>query len=207
MIIVEVYTHSGPYQVTTQARTLKEGITEVMTSLENNRNDLELLDGSLLYIPRTDVVISYRAYEMQDTGYSIDLAEINQELKDGGVSLFNATTEYLGNKVKFKGYQLTRQESAPYTFYIVQEINGEPAYDRLAAEKLKKVFDDWATLNAPGPWLLITPPAQLSNMEEALEYLKDYVAETSPEYKAKVKTAKAWGGWAGDAERGGGNGL
>lgn len=202
MIAVELYTHSGPYQVMTTGQTLKAAIEDVRTSVENNRNNLELLDGSLLYLPRTDAVISYRAYEMQDMGYSIDPTESNQEPEDGGVLMFHATTEYLGNKVRVKGWKLTQQEPTSRTYYIVQEINGEPAYDRLAAEKLKKVFDDWATLNAPGPWLLITPPAQLSSMEEALEYLKDYVAETSPEYKAKVKTAKAWSGWTSDTEKG-----
>ena len=109
---------------------------------------------------------------------------------DGGSCTF------LGHKLRLKGQAY---EKDGFTYFLPMEINDQPALNVLGRDKLEELTYYWASSQGydPKTYSILMPAQQLPDYEEAVEYIRDYVAEVEEgqEYEPKAPNAKAWQGW------------
>jgi len=192
MIKAEIRTDAGNYIVNIEAKTLREAWEIVDDTIKAG---MPFEGDEFLVIGPGASIKHIRIFEAYDDIPFMQPEEVGLPAPPTGPYIFTTDRcEFLGHKIVIKGQAI---EKDGHTWYLPMEVNDEPALERLSAEKLEEFLVYWnmskgETYNS---FTVVVPPAQLPDYEEALEYLKDYVEETTPAYEPIDKNAKAWQGW------------
>lgn len=197
MIKAEIRTDAGDYKIPLPfATTLKEG-WKIVTEAIKAGEPFAYGGNELLVISPGAILKHIRVYKEDDDVVRF-IKNNTQKAKPwdttGDYILTTARCVYLGNSVIAKGQAFNIEERI---YFLPMEINGKPALDMLNPKKLEEFVHYWA--NSEGLddscFTVVVPKQQLPDYEEALEYLKDYIKETSGPVTAKEKNATAWQGW------------
>lgn len=112
---------------------------------------------------------------------------------------FSIDRVFIGQKVNITGLGYFDDG---IDYYLPRYVNNEPAADAISAANLKNLIEAWHHEHVESYPIVIAPPQglDLSDIDEARAYIKDYIDEQPTKADAKATKdpkAKAWTGWKG----------
>lgn len=169
---------------------LANRLTDTVT--DQPYSGLIMLPGRIIQIPDPADVKSLDVWEEQ-SGPLIDSADLGAlQRLENRPTWETLETTYLGNKLEIQIVSVQQQSN---NYVMPMQVNGQPALDVLAADRLGGVVEQ-AFRSAGVGAIIIIPPVTITSQMQAVNYLMDYAAQVAPptHFSPADKTGRAMGG-------------
>lgn len=177
---------------------------QVADTAENN-GYVDLEDGSVVRFKDASIIKGYRVYKEADMAAEnlqpTEKRGAAQRPESGAIQAITDTVEYLG---QLHGIIIIAAwgEETRKPHFMLYMVGAVPAADALSENGQLAVVTAWLSqrhdyiLN--GDYVTVLPHGVIDTVDEAIEYVRDYIKETAPEHKPDVTTGKAYTGWNDD---------